>query len=132
MEGREYEVASECGFDSDLSRFEVADFADQNDVGILAQERTKSGGEVQADLLLHLHLVDARQVELDRVFGGHDVCIDRVQRLERGVERVCLTASCWTSYQHHSVRLGDVSLELDERFRLETELGHVEHEVLFV
>jgi hypothetical protein len=38
MEGREYEVTSQRGFDGDFSRFEVADFADQNNVGILAKE----------------------------------------------------------------------------------------------
>src|SRR6185369_2246145 len=132
MEGREYEVTSQCGFDGDFSRFEVSNFADQNNVWILAQERPQGGSEVQANLLFHLHLVNAEQVELHRVFRSHDVGLDRVQRLERGVERVCLTTSCWTSDQHHSIRLRDISFELRQRLRLETELGHVEHEVLFV
>src|SRR5215213_3192982 len=132
MEGGENEVASESGFDGDFSSFEVANFTDQNDVGILAQERTQRGREVQDDLFLHLHLVDAGKVELHRIFRGHDVGIDCVQRLERGVERVCLTTSCWTSYQHHPIRLRNISFEFRERLRLKTQLGHVEHEVLFV
>src|SRR6185369_10488131 len=132
MEGRENEVTSESGFDRDFSSFEVANFTDENDVWILAQKRTQRGGKVQTDLFLHLHLVDAGKVELHRIFRSHDVGVDCVQRLERGVQRVCLTASCWTSYQHHPVRLRNVSLELRERLRLKTELGHVEHEVLFV
>ncbi len=49
-----------------LRGFRVADFADQDDVGVLAQERAQHAGEVQADLLAHRHLVDARQVEFDR------------------------------------------------------------------
>ena len=45
----------------DFGRLEVADFADQDDVGVLAKEGAKGGGEVQPDLLLHLDLVDAGQ-----------------------------------------------------------------------
>ena len=55
----EHKVAGESGLDGDFSGFKVSDFADQNDVGILAQEGSQGSGKVQADLLLHLHLVDA-------------------------------------------------------------------------
>ena len=79
MQCREHEVTSESGFDGDLRGFKIADFTNQNDVRILTQERTKSRGEVQSDLFLHLHLVYARQIELDWIFGGHDVRIDGVQ-----------------------------------------------------
>ncbi len=51
--------AGERGLDSDLGGFEVADLTDQDDVRILPQERAQGRGEVQADLLVHLHLVDA-------------------------------------------------------------------------
>src|SRR6185369_12723622 len=132
MEGREYEVTSESSFDGDFSSFEVADFADENDVRILAQEGTQCGREVQTDLFLHLHLVDAEQVELHRIFRSHGVGVDRVQRLERGVKRVRFTASGWTSNEDHPVRLRDIPFELIKRLRFKTELGHVKHEVLFV
>src|SRR5947209_19252634 len=41
------------------------------------------------DRLLHLHLVDARQVELHRVFRGHDVDFRRSE--ERRVGKECST-----------------------------------------
>ena len=50
-------------------------------MGGLPQKGAQGRGEVQPDLLLHLHLVDAVQVELHRVLGGHDVglgCVDAV------------------------------------------------------
>ena len=61
VQRREHQVAGERGLDRDLRRLEVADFADQDDVRVLAQERAQRGGEVQPDLLVHLHLVDARR-----------------------------------------------------------------------
>src|SRR5205823_4709832 len=43
----EHEVAGEGRLDGDLRGLEVADLADQDDVRILPQERTKGGGEVE-------------------------------------------------------------------------------------
>ena len=63
-------VAGERGLDRDLRGLEVANLADHDDVRILAQESAQGGGEVETDVLVHLHLVDAVQVELDRVLGG--------------------------------------------------------------
>ncbi len=53
------QVAGESGLDGDFGGFKVSNFTDQNDVGVLAKEGAQRGREVQADLFLHLHLVDA-------------------------------------------------------------------------
>ena len=79
VQGGKHQVAGERGFHGDFRRFKVANFADQNDVGVLPQEGAQRRGEIQPDLILHLHLVDARQLEFDRVFGGHDVGVGRIQ-----------------------------------------------------
>ena len=73
MQRGKHQVAGQRGLDRDFGGFKVSNFADQDDVGILPQEGAQGGGEVQADLLLHLHLVDALQLELDRILGRHDV-----------------------------------------------------------
>ena len=93
MQRREHEVAGERRLDRDLRGLEVADFADEDDVRVLTQEAAQRGGEVEADVLAHLHLVDAHQVELDRVLGGHDVRLGRVDARDRRVERVRLARS---------------------------------------
>src|SRR5688572_12911929 len=51
-------VARQRCFDRDLGSLEVPDLTDEDNVGILTQERAKGGGEVQSDLLLHLDLID--------------------------------------------------------------------------
>ena len=78
MQRGKHQMSGECGLDRDFCRFEVSDLADQDDVRILSQERTQRRGEIESDRLLHLHLIDSRQVELDRIFRGHDVHLGRI------------------------------------------------------
>ena len=54
-----HQVAGQRGLDGDLGRLAVADLADQDDVGVLAQDRAQAGGERQPDLCVDLDLVDA-------------------------------------------------------------------------
>ena len=63
----------------DLHGFEIADFADHDDVGVLPQDRAQKAGEIEPDLRLYLDLVDAGQLILDRIFDGYDVARHRVQ-----------------------------------------------------
>ncbi len=93
MERRQHEMARQRGLDGDLSGFEVADLSDEHDVGVLAQERTQRGGEVEADGLADLDLVDPRHVELDGILRGHDVGVRFVQCGDRGVESVGLAGA---------------------------------------
>ena len=105
VQRREHEVAGQRGLDRDFRRFEVADFADEDDVGVLPQKGSQGRREVQPDVLAHLHLIDAWQIELHRVLGGHDVGFRRVDLRDRGVERVGLPAAGRTGDQHHPPRL---------------------------
>ena len=54
-------------------RLEVADLADHDDVGILAQDRAQAARERHLDLRVDLRLADAVDVVLDRILDGHDV-----------------------------------------------------------
>ena len=66
---------------------------------------------VRPMLLAHLHLVDARQVELDRILGRHDVHARLVELRERRIERVGLAAAGRPGDEHHAPRLADRALE---------------------
>ena len=93
VERREHQVARERRLDRDLRRLEVADLADHEDVRVLPEEGAQRHREVEPDLVVHLHLVDAVQVVLDRILGGADVVRDLVE-LARAPSRA--SSSCPT------------------------------------
>ena len=128
----EHQVAGERRLDGDLGGLEVAHLADHDDVGVLAQEGAQRVGEVEADVLVDLHLVDADQVVLDRILGGGDVGDDLVELGERRVEGGGLAAAGRAGDQHHAEGLVDGVLEVLQRQLLEAELGHVELQVRLV
>src|SRR6185437_3690265 len=88
VQSRKYQVARERSLDRDLRGFEVSNFADQDDVGVLPQKRAQCGRKVQTDLFFHLNLIDAAQLKLDRIFGRHDVRVWLIQARDGRVERV--------------------------------------------
>src|SRR5258706_272981 len=129
---RQHEVAGERRLDGDLCRFEITDLADEDDVGILTQEGAKRGGKIEPDLLFHLDLIDALQVKFDRILGRHDICFRGVQRLQGRIKRIRLTRTRRSRDQNHPIRVGDRTLEFLKALRLEPELCHVEHQLVFI
>jgi hypothetical protein len=73
VQGGQHHVAGLRCLDRDLGGFQVADFADHDDVRILAQEGLQRDREGQAGLVVDVDLVDAGQVDFRRVFGRRDV-----------------------------------------------------------
>ncbi len=68
-------------------------------------------GEGEAGLGVHLDLVDARHLVLDRVLDRDDVAVDRVERVERRVERGGLARAGRAGDQHRAVGLVEARLE---------------------
>ena len=61
------EMPCQRGLDGYVGGLSVANFADQNYVGILAQKAPQSTRERQPDLLMDLHLIDAGQSSIIRM-----------------------------------------------------------------
>ena len=106
VQRREDEVAGLGGVQRRLDRFEVAHFADEDDVGVLAQggaQRVRERLRVDRDLaLVDDRLVVAVQV-LDRVLDRHHVRLARgVDVVDHRGERGALAAAGRAGDQHQA------------------------------
>jgi len=70
-------------FERDVGRFLVANFAHENHVRILPQDRSQPAGKCDPGARVDLHLVHARNLELDWVLERDDVVGRRLDEIER-------------------------------------------------
>ena len=89
--------------DGDFGGFEIADFAHQDHVRVLAQKGAQGGGKRQAGLVVHVDLVDAGQVYFHWVFRGRDVAVGCVQNMHRGIKADGFTATGGAGHQNHAI-----------------------------
>ena len=118
----------------------VTYFADQDRVRVLSQQTAQHRGERESDLLVGLELIDSLKLELDRIFDRADVRLDRVDRVERGVQRRALAAAGWAGDECDAVRLLQLELKLLVDIAAEAELlqrkidrlivEHTDHDLL--
>ena len=73
MQRGQHQVSGKARLHRDLRGLQVADFADHDDVGVLAQDGAQGAREVELDLRVDLRLPDAVERKLDRVLDGHHV-----------------------------------------------------------
>jgi hypothetical protein len=86
-------VAGHGGAEGHFRGVGVADFADQDDVRVLAHHRADAVGEIELGRFRHRGLADHRHRILDRIFEGHDVHALFVDVVEHRVERGGLAAA---------------------------------------
>ena len=103
VQRREHEVAGQRGLDRRLRGFLVADLADHDHVGIGAHEGPQGLGEGPVDAGIDLHLPQARLRDLDRVFGGPDLSLRRVDVHERRMQGRGLARTRRADAEHHAV-----------------------------
>src|SRR5262245_37826940 len=111
MQGTKNQVSCQRCLHSDLGRLDVADFANQNDVGSLPQHGANDAREVQADLVLYLYLIHTRQVVLNWLLSSNDLPIRTVQLVQCGIQRRRLARTRRPSHQKDTVRPLDDRLE---------------------
>src|SRR5215218_7171880 len=127
VERGEDEVAGERGLDRDLGGLAVADLADHDDVGVGAHHRAQAGREREAGLVVDLDLGEALELVLDRVLDGDDVLVDRVEHVERRIQRRRLARAGRAGDEHRAVRLAERLGEALQRLRQHAELLHADH-----
>jgi hypothetical protein len=98
----ENQMPRERGLDANLQRLTVADFANHDDVGVVAQNRAQCLGESHLLGDVYLHDVVGELV-LHRVLHGDDVAVLAVEQVDRGVQRGGLARAGGTGHHHHAV-----------------------------
>ena len=93
--------------DRDIGGLEIADFADHDDIGILAQECAERRGKGETSLLVQVDLIDARELDFRRILRRRDVDAWLVEDVEAGILRYSLAAARGTGDQDHSIRALD-------------------------
>ena len=105
VKGGKQQVAGHGSVEGDVGRFEVANFTDQEHVGVLAQDRAQAGGKCEPSLVVHLYLGNACQLDFNRIFHGDDVDGGILFLVDERVERGGLAAAGRTRDQNHALRL---------------------------
>ena len=80
-------MSGQCRPDRELRRLRIARFADQQDVGILPEQRTQRLRERETNLLADLRLPDPREFIFDRILERVNHARSVIQCVQRGVER---------------------------------------------
>ena len=117
-----------------MSRLAIAHLTDHDDVGVLAQDGAQGAGKAQADLLVHLDLVDAFELVLHRLFHGDDLVGAGIQLGQRGVQRGGFARPGGAGDEQNAVRARQQAVEMlkvpgrkTHRFEAVAHAGTVQH-----
>ena len=91
--------------DGDVSRLQIAHLAHHQHIRVLPQEGAQGHGKGQPRFVMHIDLVDARQMNLARVLDRGDVHLRGIQNVQTGVQRLGFARPRRARDQHHAVRL---------------------------
>ena len=102
-----------------LGGLTVTDLTNHDDIGVLTHQGTHPSSKGDINGTLHLHLVNTRHHQLDRVLDGTEVVLGAGQLAHTGVEGGGLTRAGRTGHQHDAVGLvqqlvPDLALTLGE------------------
>ena len=125
MQRGQYQVSGETRLHRDLRGFQIADFPDHDDVGILAQDGAQGAREVELDLRVDLRLPDAVERKLDGVLDGHHVERAAIQARHRRVERGRLARTGRAGNEHDAMRLADQAVDRGQGRIAHPERGEV-------
>src|SRR6266851_4972705 len=121
VHGSEHQMPGERGLNGDLRGFLVADFADHDFVGIVAQDGAQSAREGQSFFLIHRNLRNAAKLVLNGIFDGDNFVFVGLDFVDRRIQRGGLAGARRPGHQHHAVRFANVAAKAPRLFRRKTD-----------
>src|SRR6185369_5803296 len=125
-------MPGQAGLNGDFSRFGIADFANHDDVRVLAQYRAEPSGEGQIYLGIYLDLADPLDLVFDRIFDGDDVFFAGIDPVQRGVESRRLAAAGRPGHEDDAARPCQHSLQRPYAMFPQTDVGQGEDPLFLV
>ena len=107
----------------------ISHFANENNIGCLPQHRANNPREIQPDLVIDLHLIDALQVVLDRILSGDDLSIRPIKGAHRCIKRCGLSRTGRAGHKNNSVGALDQLVEFLEILFTKPELTNPNFDV---
>ena len=72
MEGGEHQMTCQRRLDGNLGGFRIADLPDENDIGVLPDDRPQAGSKGEIDFGVDLHLSDTTDPVFDRILDSYN------------------------------------------------------------
>ena len=132
MQGRKHLVSGHGAAESHPRRILVADLADQDDIGVLAEDRSHAVGEIEAHGVVDRSLADLHHRILDRILEGHDIDPFGVQVTEQGVQGRGLAAARRAGDEDQTLRPGHHDPEDMQHLFVESEPLHGDQPLLSI
>lgn len=123
-------MPGECGADGDLGGLGIADFADHDDIGILAEDGAEAGGEGEAAAGFDGDLGDAVELVLNGVFDGDDLLLGGIDALKDRVEGGGLSRAGGAGGEEEAVGFSDEGFEEARAGCVETEFLRFEQTIV--
>src|SRR5690625_212587 len=111
-----------------LGGFQIAHFANHDDVRVLADDGAQRAGKIEPDGRLGLNLVDALKLVFHRVFNRDDLALGRVEHGQRGIQRGGLSRAGRPGDQNDAVRHFQLALEVVLEVFGKTQAAKIEHD----
>ena len=118
-------MSSEGGANRDVGRLAIADLADHDHVGVLTNDVTQAGGKGQADLGIHVNLIDTVHLVLDGILDGDDLLVGEVDALQGRVERGGLAGTGGSGDEKNAVGQRGVILHAPEHAFVKTQAAEI-------
>ena len=87
-----------------VARLTVTNLTHHDDVRRLTQHCAQGRRKGHPSRVVHLHLIDARENVLYRIFDRNDLFVGRVKEVKTRVQRGSLTGTGRTGHQHYPIR----------------------------
>ena len=103
MQGAEDQMPRQRGLGGNVSRFQISNFTNHDDIRGLTQNGAQGQRKRQTHVPVHLNLIDTRHLVFHRILHRNDLTIRAVDMIEAGIQRRRFSRSRGTCHQNNSI-----------------------------